>query len=111
MVEKESSPSKLDDAGSSTLCPYGLSPCLLFLLRLVQAEEGRLLKSEFQALQRRHASALELMGERDEQVDELKADLLDVKGVLRDQTDLMCQQLEAAYKEIAALKEQHTNGS
>lgn len=88
-----------------------MTPRLLLVLHLVQAEEGRLLKSEFQALQRRHASALELMGERDEQVDELKADLLDVKGAYRDQIDLMCQQLEAAYKEITALKEQRTNGS
>ncbi|KAH7331390.1 hypothetical protein KP509_20G030700 [Ceratopteris richardii] len=52
------------------------------------------LRSELDALRRRHASALELMGERDEQVEELKADLADVKQMYREQIDMLVNQIE-----------------
>ncbi|KAI5057506.1 hypothetical protein GOP47_0027954 [Adiantum capillus-veneris] len=52
------------------------------------------LRSELDALRRRHASALELMGERDEQVEELKADLSDVKQMYREQIDMLVNQIE-----------------
>lgn len=52
------------------------------------------LRSEMESLRRRHASALELMGERDEQVEELKADLADVKQMYREQIDMLVNQIE-----------------
>ncbi|MCO5603049.1 hypothetical protein L7F22_057192 [Adiantum nelumboides] len=52
------------------------------------------LRSEFDALRRRHASALELMGERDELLEELKADLADVKQMYREQIDMLVNQIE-----------------
>lgn len=52
------------------------------------------LRSELESLRRRHASALELMGERDEQVEELKADLADVKQMYREQIDMLVNQIE-----------------
>lgn len=50
--------------------------------------------SELESLRRRHTSALELMGERDEEVEELKADLADVKQMYREQIDMLINQIE-----------------
>eukprot|EP00850_Spirogloea_muscicola_P023114 SM000329S12577 [mRNA] locus=s329:100171:106397:- [translate_table: standard] len=52
------------------------------------------LRAELEALRRRHSSALELMGERDEQVEELRADLHDVKQMYREQIDMLVSQIE-----------------
>ena len=54
------------------------------------------LQVEFEDLQQRHVSALELMGERDEQIEDLMADLSEIKGVFRQQMDAMATQLEEA---------------
>ena len=51
------------------------------------------MRQELEALRRRHASALELMGERDEQVEELRADLADVKEMYREQIDMLVRQV------------------
>eukprot|EP00249_Psilotum_nudum_P011130 c22980_g1_i1 orf=618-3401(-) len=50
--------------------------------------------AEMDALRRRHASALELMGERDEEVEELRADLADIKQMYREQIDMLVSQIE-----------------
>eukprot|EP00898_Chlorokybus_atmophyticus_P006683 jgi/Chlat1/7015/Chrsp56S06690 len=59
-------------------------------------EAGKLpgLLVEMDALRKRHASALELMGEREEQAEELRADLMDVKELYRDQIDMLVSQIE-----------------
>ncbi|XP_024519580.1 golgin candidate 5 [Selaginella moellendorffii] len=58
-----------------------------------EASTLRGLRAELEALRRRHASALELMGERDEQVEELRADLADVKQMYREQIDMLVSQM------------------
>jgi prefoldin subunit 5 len=52
------------------------------------------MKAELESLRRRHTSALELMGERDEEVEELRADLSDVKQMYREQIDMLVSQIE-----------------
>lgn len=52
------------------------------------------LKAELEALRRRHTSALELMGERDEELEELRADIADVKQMYREQVDMLVSQIE-----------------
>eukprot|EP00252_Welwitschia_mirabilis_P005829 TRINITY_DN1642_c0_g2_i1.p1 TRINITY_DN1642_c0_g2~~TRINITY_DN1642_c0_g2_i1.p1 ORF type:complete len:993 (-),score=296.66 TRINITY_DN1642_c0_g2_i1:497-3475(-) len=52
------------------------------------------LKAELEALRGRHASALELMGERDEELEELRADLADVKEMYREQVEMLVSQIE-----------------
>ncbi|OAE32334.1 hypothetical protein AXG93_3017s1040 [Marchantia polymorpha subsp. ruderalis] len=52
------------------------------------------LRAELDSLRRRHTSALELMGERDEEVEELKADLADVKQMYREQITMLVGQIE-----------------
>jgi hypothetical protein len=54
------------------------------------------LRAEYRELQGRYSAAVELVGERDEQVEELRADLADVKHLYRDQIEFMCEQLVAA---------------
>ena len=56
------------------------------------------LEAEYSALQEEHVSALELMGERDEQVEDLQADLADIRAVFRSQIDEMATQLIEAKK-------------
>ncbi|KAG2489635.1 hypothetical protein HYH03_011914 [Edaphochlamys debaryana] len=51
------------------------------------------LEAEAAELRARLANALELVGERDEQVEELLADLQDVKSMYKDQIEFMVQQL------------------
>ncbi|ERM98626.1 hypothetical protein AMTR_s00109p00089980 [Amborella trichopoda] len=50
------------------------------------------LRAELEALRRRHSSALELMGERDEELEELRADIFDLKEMYREQIDMLVNQ-------------------
>ncbi|KAK3027060.1 hypothetical protein RJ639_040892, partial [Escallonia herrerae] len=47
------------------------------------------IRAELESLRRRHSSALELMGERDEELEELRADILDLKEMYREQVNLL----------------------
>ncbi|XP_025611476.1 golgin candidate 5-like [Arachis hypogaea] len=52
------------------------------------------LRSELEALRRRHSVALELMGERDEELEELRADIVDLKEMYREQVNLLVNQIQ-----------------
>ncbi|XP_042498052.1 golgin candidate 5-like [Macadamia integrifolia] len=52
------------------------------------------LQAELEALKRRHYSALELMGERDEELEELRADIVDLKEMYREQVNLLVNKIE-----------------
>jgi len=52
------------------------------------------LRAELEALRRRHSSALELMGERDEELEELRADIIDLKEMYREQVDLLVNKIQ-----------------
>ncbi|CAL9159421.1 unnamed protein product [Musa hybrid cultivar] len=62
----------------------------------LQAEAAVLpgLRAELEALRRRHSSALELMGERDEELEELRADIIDLKEMYREQVDLLVNRIQ-----------------
>ncbi|CAA0343445.1 unnamed protein product [Arabidopsis thaliana] len=47
------------------------------------------IKAELEALRQRHAAALELMGERDEELEELRADIVDLKEMYREQVNML----------------------
>lgn len=42
---------------------------------------------------------MELLGERDEALEELRADLMDVKNLYREQIEFMCEQLAGLHEE------------
>ncbi|KAF9690127.1 hypothetical protein SADUNF_Sadunf01G0163600 [Salix dunnii] len=46
-------------------------------------------RAELDALRQRHSAALELMGERDEELEELRADIVDLKEMYREQVNLL----------------------
>lgn len=52
------------------------------------------IKAELDALRRRHNAALELMGERDEELEELRADIIDLKEMYREQIDLLVNRIQ-----------------
>lgn len=52
------------------------------------------IRAELDALRRRHNAALELMGERDEELEELRADIIDVKEMYREQIDLLVNRIQ-----------------
>ncbi|KAG0321805.1 hypothetical protein BG000_003098 [Podila horticola] len=52
------------------------------------------LEQELHLLQERHKAALEMLGERTEEVQELRADIIDVKDAYRDQINELLSQLE-----------------
>ncbi|KAJ8505977.1 hypothetical protein OPV22_006863 [Ensete ventricosum] len=62
----------------------------------LQAEAAVLpgLRAELEALRRRHSSALELMGEHDEELEELRADIIDLKEMYREQVDLLVNRIQ-----------------
>ncbi|KAJ7951756.1 golgin candidate 5 [Quillaja saponaria] len=62
----------------------------------LQAEAATLpgLRAELEALRRRHSSALELMGERDEELEELRADIVDLKEMYREQVNLLVNKIQ-----------------
>lgn len=51
-------------------------------------------RAELEALRRRHSSALELMGERDEELEELRADIVDLKEMYREQVNLLVNKIQ-----------------
>ncbi|KAF6134165.1 hypothetical protein GIB67_013562 [Kingdonia uniflora] len=53
-------------------------------------------RSELEALRRRHSAALELMGERDEELEELRADIVDLKEMYREQVNMLVNQIETS---------------
>uniref|UniRef100_A0A5B7A297 TATA element modulatory factor 1 TATA binding domain-containing protein n=1 Tax=Davidia involucrata TaxID=16924 RepID=A0A5B7A297_DAVIN len=52
------------------------------------------IRAELEALRRRHSSALELMGERDEELEELRADIVDLKEMYREQVNLLVNKIQ-----------------
>ncbi|XP_075489829.1 golgin candidate 5-like isoform X1 [Primulina tabacum] len=52
------------------------------------------IRAELEALRRRHSAALELMGERDEELEELRADIADVKEMYREQVNLLVNKIQ-----------------
>lgn len=62
----------------------------------LQAEASVLpgIRAELDALRRRHSAALELMGERDEELEELRADIVDLKEMYREQVNLLVNKIQ-----------------
>ncbi|XP_073295816.1 golgin candidate 5-like [Primulina huaijiensis] len=62
----------------------------------LQAEAAILpgIRAELEALRQRHSAALELMGERDEELEELRADIADVKEMYREQVNLLVNKIQ-----------------
>ncbi|KAL3631905.1 hypothetical protein CASFOL_024889 [Castilleja foliolosa] len=52
------------------------------------------IRAELGALRRRHSAALELMGERDEELEELRADIVDLKEMYREQVNLLVNKVQ-----------------
>ncbi|KAK7271924.1 hypothetical protein RJT34_28198 [Clitoria ternatea] len=59
------------------------------------------LRSELEALRRRHSAALELMGERDEELEELRADIVDLKEMYREQVNLLVNKIQIMGSSVA----------
>ncbi|KAI3980188.1 hypothetical protein MKX01_033329 [Papaver californicum] len=60
------------------------------------------LRTELEALRRRHSAALELMGERDEELEELRADIMDVKEMYREQVNLLVNKIQIMSSSVGA---------
>ncbi|XP_042035997.1 golgin candidate 5-like isoform X5 [Salvia splendens] len=52
------------------------------------------IRAELEALRRRHSAALELMGERDEELEELRADIVDLKEMYREQVNMLVNKVK-----------------
>ncbi|KAG8388344.1 hypothetical protein BUALT_Bualt02G0115900 [Buddleja alternifolia] len=68
----------------------------------LQAEAGALpgIRAELEGLRRRHSAALELMGERDEELEELRADIIDLKEMYREQVNLLVNKIQILSQSI-----------
>ncbi|KAK9923384.1 hypothetical protein M0R45_031806 [Rubus argutus] len=60
------------------------------------------IKAELDALRRRHSAALELMGERDEELEELRADIVDLKEMYREQVNLLVNKIQIMSSAVGA---------
>ncbi|KAF5788075.1 putative TATA element modulatory factor 1, TATA binding protein [Helianthus annuus] len=60
------------------------------------------MKAEMEALRRRHSAALELMGERDEELEELRADIVDLKEMYREQVNVLVNKIQVLSSSIGA---------
>ncbi|KAD6794680.1 hypothetical protein E3N88_05576 [Mikania micrantha] len=60
------------------------------------------MKAEMEALRRRHSAALELMGERDEELEELRADIVDLKEMYREQVNILVNKIQVMSSSIGA---------
>jgi len=61
---------------------------------LTEVTELKGLRSEIKGLQQRYDTLLELMGEKEEQVEELKADITDMKSLYKVQISELLEQIE-----------------
>ncbi|KAH7865559.1 hypothetical protein Vadar_008249 [Vaccinium darrowii] len=59
------------------------------------------IRAELEALRRRHSAALELMGERDEELEELRADIVDLKEMYREQVNLLVNKIQGLNSSVA----------
>ena len=57
------------------------------------SEGAAVLAEQLSALEARHAAAVELLGEREEALAELQADVADMKALYREQVDMLTTQL------------------
>ncbi|KAK4428110.1 Golgin candidate 5 [Sesamum alatum] len=62
------------------------------------------IRAELEALRRRHSAALELMGERDEELEELRADIVDLKEMYREQVNLLVNKIQVLSSSIGAAR-------
>ncbi|XVE88877.1 hypothetical protein DITRI_Ditri19aG0103900 [Diplodiscus trichospermus] len=69
------------------------------------------IRAELQALRRRHSAALELMGERDEELEELCADIVDLKEMYREQVNLLVNKLTAESFVLSSGEGVHNNAA
>ncbi|KAF5808059.1 putative TATA element modulatory factor 1, TATA binding protein [Helianthus annuus] len=60
------------------------------------------LKADIEALRRRHSAALELMGERDEELEELRADIVDLKEMYREQVNMLVNKIQVLSSSITS---------
>ncbi|KAF9614369.1 hypothetical protein IFM89_018244 [Coptis chinensis] len=60
------------------------------------------MRAELEALRRRHSAALELMGERDEELEELRADIVDLKEMYREQVNLLVNKIQVVSSSVGA---------
>ncbi|KAL6559898.1 Golgin candidate 5 [Orobanche gracilis] len=60
------------------------------------------IRAELEALRRRHSAALELMGERDEELEELRADIVDLKEMYREQVNLLVNKIQRLSSPVGA---------
>lgn len=60
------------------------------------------IRAELDALRRRHSAALELMGERDEELEELRADIIDMKDMYREQVNLLVNKIQVLSSSLNA---------
>ncbi|GAB2293529.1 hypothetical protein Dimus_027736 [Dionaea muscipula] len=60
------------------------------------------IRAELEALRRRHTAALELMGERDEELEELRNDIVDLKEMYREQVNLLVNKIQILSSQIGA---------
>ncbi|CAA2982143.1 Hypothetical predicted protein [Olea europaea subsp. europaea] len=70
----------------------------------LQVESATLpgIRAELESLRRRHSAALELMGERDEELEELRADIVDLKEMYREQVNLLVNKIQLLSSSIGA---------
>ncbi|KAI3789744.1 hypothetical protein L2E82_02547 [Cichorium intybus] len=70
----------------------------------LRAEVSQLpgMRAELEALRQRHSAALELMGERDEELEELRADILDLKEMYREQVNILVNKIQGPSSTIGA---------
>ncbi|CAN0878199.1 Golgin candidate 5 [Linum grandiflorum] len=59
------------------------------------------IRAELDALRRRHSAALELMGERDEELEELRADIVDLKEMYREQVNLLVNKIQQTNSSVS----------
>ncbi|KAL9244625.1 hypothetical protein vseg_018386 [Gypsophila vaccaria] len=60
------------------------------------------IRAELDALRRRHTAALELMGERDEELEELRADIVDLKEMYREQVNMLVNKIQILSSQMGA---------
>ncbi|XP_059290780.1 golgin candidate 5 isoform X1 [Lycium ferocissimum] len=60
------------------------------------------IRAELDALRRRHSAALELMGERDEELEELRADIIDMKEMYREQVNMLVNKIQVLSSSLSA---------
>lgn len=80
------------------VCIYIFVKYFLTICRMLELAEMNSLRAQMKEMTQRHNTALQLIGEKEEQLEEFKADIADMKALYKSQISDLLEKIELLAK-------------